>query len=247
MSAIQTSYDTVADEYVRRIYGELRHKPLDREWLDRFAATMRDAGEVCDLGCGPGHVTRHLLDQGVQICGIDLSPEMIVQARRLNPGIDFRQGDMTELSEADETWAGITAFYSIIHIPHERVVQALREMRRVLKPDGRLLMAFHIGDQPIHLNEWWERKVCLDFFYFSAAEMSQFLKCAGFEIEEVAEREPYPEVESQTRRAYILARRFEDSTTNEGFQPHAERAAISPQDEASPDRPIKNPTAQAPS
>ena len=245
MSATQTSYDAVADEYVRRIYDELRHKPLDREWLDRFAATMRDVGEVCDLGCGPGHVTRHLHDQGVQICGIDLSPEMIVQARRLNPGIDFRQGDMTELSEVDETWAGITAFYSIIHIPHGRVVQTLREMRRVLKPGGRLLMAFHIGDNPIHLDEWWGHEVCLDFFYFSAEEMSQFLKCAGFEIEEIVERDPYPEVESQTRRAYILARRVGESDAIEIARPGSQRPKISPQERVPAERPVKGPTTQS--
>jgi hypothetical protein len=35
---LRASYDRVADEYVRRIYDELRHKPFDREWLDRFAA-----------------------------------------------------------------------------------------------------------------------------------------------------------------------------------------------------------------
>jgi trans-aconitate methyltransferase len=55
---VQTAYDTVADEYVRRIYDELQHKPFDRELLDQFAARVRQSGMVCDLGCGPGHVAR---------------------------------------------------------------------------------------------------------------------------------------------------------------------------------------------
>jgi len=113
----QTSYDQVADEYVRRIFDELQHKPLDRQLLDRFAASVRDVGPACDMGCGPGHVARYLHEHGVQICGIDLSLAMVERARRLTPGVEFRQGDMVALDAPDEAWAGIVAFYSIIHIP----------------------------------------------------------------------------------------------------------------------------------
>ena len=54
-SDYQNSYDRVADEYVRRIFDELQHKPLDRQFLDRFAASVRDVGPTCDMGCGTGH------------------------------------------------------------------------------------------------------------------------------------------------------------------------------------------------
>jgi trans-aconitate methyltransferase len=60
MTDVRTSYDRVADEYVARIYGELQHKPFDREMLDRFAARVKPHGLICDLGCGPGHVARYL-------------------------------------------------------------------------------------------------------------------------------------------------------------------------------------------
>src|SRR4051812_42139384 len=103
---VETSYDAVADEYVRRIFHELRDKPLDRSLLDRFAALVRDSGPVCDIGCGPGHVARYLHERGVQVSGIDLSREMIDRARRLNPGVEFRQADMTALDVPDAAWAG---------------------------------------------------------------------------------------------------------------------------------------------
>src|SRR5262245_44613201 len=106
----QASYDLVADEYVRRIFEELQHKPFDRQLLDRFAARVRDAGPACDMGCGPGHVARYLHQQGVQVCGIDLSAAMVERARRLTPGLAFRQGYMMALDVPDQTWAGITAF-----------------------------------------------------------------------------------------------------------------------------------------
>src|SRR5919106_243783 len=78
----QRSYDLVADEYVRRIFEELQHKPLDRQFLDRFAASVRDVGPACDMGCGPGHVARYLHERGVRVCGVDLSAAMVKRASR---------------------------------------------------------------------------------------------------------------------------------------------------------------------
>jgi SAM-dependent methyltransferase len=145
----------VAEEYVRRIYDELRDKPLDRELLDRFSQQLRGRGSVCDIGCGPGHVARYLHDRGAQVCGLDLSLNMLLHAKRLNPAIHFIQGDVLKLGVADGAWAGITAFYCICNLPPADLPAAFAEMRRVLRPGGLLLLSFHIGDEVKHLDEWW--------------------------------------------------------------------------------------------
>jgi SAM-dependent methyltransferase len=203
----RTSYDRVAGEYVRRIFDELQHKPLDRQLLDRFAASVRDVGPACDMGCGPGHVARYLHVRGVQVCGVDLSAEMVERARHLTPAVEFQQGDMMALDIPDGTSVGIVAFYSVIHIPRTDMLHALGELRRVLRPGGLLLLTFHVGDDTIHLDQWWDQAVCVDFFFFRSAEMAGYLTSAGFVIEEIIEREPYPDVEHQSRRSYIFARR----------------------------------------
>jgi SAM-dependent methyltransferase len=201
----QISYDRLADEYVRRIYDELQHKPLDRQLLDEFAARVKGNGSVCDLGCGPGHVARYLREHGVQVCGLDLSSELVERARQLNPDVRFEQGNMFALNAADATWAGIVAFYSIIHIPRTDHVPVLSEMRRVLRSGGLLLLAFHVGDEVVHFDELWGQAVSLDFHLFCADAMVLALRRAGFEVEKIVERDPYPNVEAQTRRGYILA------------------------------------------
>ena len=132
---------------------------------------------------------------------------MVERARDLNPGIEFRQGNMLSLEAADEAWGAIVAFYSIIHIPRSDVPHALREMRRVLRPGGLLFLAFHEGDHIVHLDQWWGHEVSLDFVFFGREEMEDYLTAAGFTVEESITREPYPEVEHPSRRVYIVSQR----------------------------------------
>lgn len=206
ISDVQSGYDLVADEYARRIYDELRHKPWDRRLLDRFAESVRNVGEACDLGCGPGHVARYLQGRGLQVCGMDLSERMVQQARQLNPGIQFYQGDMRALPVPDDTWAGISGFYAIVNLAPRDLAQALREMRRVIVPGGKLLLAFHIGDDSSHVEELWDSGAALEFHFFRVGTVEGYIRRAGFEIQETLEREPHsPDVEYQSRRAYIFA------------------------------------------
>ena len=207
MSDIRQSYDAIADEYVRQIYDELQHKPLDRALLDRFANHIREAGQVCDIGTGPGHVARYLHERGVRVCGIDLSPAMIAQARRLNPEIEFRIGDMFALDLPDGSFAGMTSFYSIVNLPRDSIVRALRETHRVLQPHGLLLLAFHRGHETLRKEEMWGIPVSLDFVLFGREEMLGYLREAGFDVREVIERDPYPDVEHPSQRVYIFARK----------------------------------------
>jgi ubiquinone/menaquinone biosynthesis C-methylase UbiE len=206
--SVQENYDRLADEYARNLFHELEHKPLDRQLLDRFASDLAGRGQVCDMGCGPGQVARYLRDRGAEVSGLDLSLGMLEQARQLNPDIQFRQGDMLALDLPDESYAGIAAFYAIVNIPPASLPLALGEMHRVLKCRGLLLLAFHVGEEIVRPEQLWGQPVSMDFFFFPIKLIRQGLETFGFLIEDVVEREPYaPEVEHQSRRAYIFARK----------------------------------------
>ncbi len=205
--SIRESYDRLADEYARRLFHELEHKPLDRELLNRFAAKVAGRGEVCDVGCGPGQVARHLRDAGAKVFGLDLSPRMLEQARQFNPDISFLEGDMTSLDLPDGALAGIAAFYAIVNNAKESLPAVFREMHRVLQPRGLLLLAFHSGDETLHLDELWGRPIAMDFFFFEPTVIQHDLESSGFVVEEIVERGPYPEVEYPSRRAYLFARK----------------------------------------
>jgi len=200
------SYDRVAAAYAAQLAGELAHKPFDREWLDRFAARVRGHGPVCDVGCGPGHVAAYLHARGVDVLGVDLSPGMVEVALHSHPEIVFRTGDMGALEVADGAWAGVVAFYAIVHLHLGDVTPALRELRRVLQPEGLLLLAFHSGSEVVHRDELFGQPVQLDFQFFEQRDIEAALHEAGFDLLESVVRPPYPEVEYPSHRAYILAK-----------------------------------------
>jgi ubiquinone/menaquinone biosynthesis C-methylase UbiE len=206
--SVRENYDRLAYAYARRYLNELLSKPLDRELLNRFGVEVQGQGEVCDLGCGPGHIARFLRDAGASVFGVDLSPGMVEEARKLNPDISFRVGNMMALNLRDEAVAGIVAFYAIVNIPPGSLPIIFREMLRVLKPRGLLLLSFHIGDEIVCPDEILGVRTSMDFFFFQPIEIRRQLEATGFAVEDVIERGPYaPEVEYQSRRAYIFARK----------------------------------------
>jgi hypothetical protein len=70
-----------------------------------------------------------------------------------------------------------------------------------------MIVAFHMGKDSIHLDEWWGFQVSMDFHFFDPREVASVVEKSGFQIEKILEREPYLEVEHQSRRAYLFARR----------------------------------------
>lgn len=208
------SYDRVAEAYAGHFLGELDTKPLDRMLLDLLIAQVDGLGSIADIGCGPGHVARYLHDHGAPALGIDLSPRMVEVAATAHPGIGFRVGDMRALDVPDQSWGGLVAFYSIIHLPPEALRTAAAEFLRVLKPGGHALISFHLTDSaeiPLtdgirHMDEFLGEPVDLDFHFHSRATVESAFASAGFVQDVFIERNPY-ESEVRTTRAYLLAHR----------------------------------------
>jgi SAM-dependent methyltransferase len=205
-AGIVPSYDSIAEEYAGTYFDELDGKPFDRTILDLFAAGVAGRGRVCDLGCGPGQIARYLAARGVDVFGIDASAGMVTTARRLNPKLEFHQGDFFRLDLADQALAGIAAFYSLIHCERGDLARALGELRRVLAPGGRLLMAVHAGTGEVTREEAYGKRTALVATLFSEQEVRAALASAGLRVDELTQRPPYSS-EYQSTRIYALATR----------------------------------------
>jgi SAM-dependent methyltransferase len=200
-------YDAVAKEYTTKFVGELADKPFDRELLRGFDEITGPIGPVCDLGCGPGQVARHLRELGADAFGIDGSAAMVAEARKCHPGLNFVQGDMRSLPLSSGSLGGIAAFYSAIHLSLEELTGALSEWGRVIRAEGSLLLSYHVGSQVVHFDNWWDCPVDLDFHFFQPNEMDELIRASKFRIQNHWQRAPY-EFEHPSIRGYILGTRL---------------------------------------
>jgi ubiquinone/menaquinone biosynthesis C-methylase UbiE len=205
LNKIARAYDTVAKEYAEAFAGEHEKKPKDQEILRRFSQEIGDSRPVWDFGCGPGQTTKYLKDLGIEISGLDLSEKILEQAKKVHPEINFQKGNILELEFENDSIAGVVAFYAMVHFTQEQVEIACREVFRVLQPGGLFLFTYHIGEETLHVDEFLGKKVDIDVMFFTTDFIFSCLKDSGFEKIEIIEREPYPEVEYESRRAYVFA------------------------------------------
>ncbi|MFK3672298.1 class I SAM-dependent DNA methyltransferase [Leifsonia aquatica] len=210
-AATRIAYDAVAQDYADLLRGDLRGNTFDRAVLGIFAEQVNGdgGGRVADLGCGPGRITGHLAELGLDVSGLDLSPGMVEVARREHPGIPFSVGSMLDLPFGEAELAGALAWYSIIHIPQEEQDALFREFARVVRPGGRLVLAFQVstaGDEDVvQLTHAYGHDIDLRTRRQSPERVRGRLIAAGFALTGEVLREPVaPE---KTRQAYLLARR----------------------------------------
>ena len=204
--ALVRGYAAIARAYRAELGDELANKPLDRAFLDMFAEQTR-GGCVLDVGCGPGHVAAYLARRGAEVEGLDLSPEMIEEARVSQPGLAFTVGDMFALPHADASVRGVVAFYAIVHLQTAELGAPFGEFHRVLEPGGLVAVAFHVGSETVHVDELFGCQTALDFVFHPPEAVIEKLVAAGFTVEARLDREPHPGAEHPSRRSYLLARR----------------------------------------
>jgi SAM-dependent methyltransferase len=209
LEAIRGAYDAVARAYAERFRDELESKPLDRALLEVFAERVKGRGVVADLGTGPGHVARYLHRLGVEVVGVDLSPRMLEEARRLSGDlpITWRGGNLLHLDVPEGALAGVVAFYAHVHVPGEHLVGAFCELNRVLAAGAPALLAFHVGDDVLELDTWFDQPVRLDFHFHGWSRVLSALDRAGLTVEAKLERLPHVPLEHPSMRGYVLARR----------------------------------------
>jgi ubiquinone/menaquinone biosynthesis C-methylase UbiE len=147
------SYDKQMAFWERRLFGD------GRQWVCAQAV-----GDVLEVAIGTGRNLPYY-PHGVRLTGIELSPAMLELARRqaqqLDVEVDLHLGDAQALDLPDASFDTVVCTLSLCAIPDER--RAVAEMRRVLRPGGRLLLLDHVAAAPrwVRTIQWLLERVTI--------------------------------------------------------------------------------------
>lgn len=210
--AIRLAYNTVAGDYVTAFADDLEGLPLDRSILDRADRQVAPDGLVLDLGCGPGQVAHHFADRGRRVVGLDLASEMLARAAERTPAAAFVCGDMAALPFRSGSFGLVVAFYSVQHLSRPGLQRAVGEMHRLLIPNGTLVLATHLGDGEVFIDEFLDHRIeTIGGILYTDDELREVLRSGLFELDDVRHRSPLAH-EYPSRRIYVIARARAAST-----------------------------------
>jgi ubiquinone/menaquinone biosynthesis C-methylase UbiE len=206
-SKTRLAYDLAAQKYHDLFHNEMNEKEYDRILIDSFAGRFNKDSVILDAGCGPsGQIGKYIFDKGIQVVGVDISDKCVELARFYNPNIMFECGNTSDLPFDDGSFEGLISYYSIINTPKIYVNRIFAEFRRVLKPDGYLLVAVKAGTTEGYNCDLLGIKTDIYFTLFTEEEISGYFQKAGFHLEFIEKRNPY-DFEISNERVFAIGKR----------------------------------------
>ena len=150
---VARGYDRIGEAYGKhatRSRTEQRNR-YEAVLLDRLPAGAR----VLDLGCGSGIPTTRRLARRFRVTGVDVSTRQVARARDNVPGAAFICADFGSLGFAPGSFDGVSAFYSIVHLPRDEQGALLSSVVTWLRPGGLLVAAMGTGDHEVDFDQSW--------------------------------------------------------------------------------------------
>ena len=172
---VERGYDKIAEKY---------HLARDRfsheKELKEFIKFIPKNGKILDAGCGAGiPVAKTLSDSGFKVVGIDISEKMLELAKKHVPHATFIKMDMANVEFKNESFDGITAFYSLIHVPKEKHEKIFMDFYSILKKGGIALLC--LGPEEWEATEGY-MGTRMFWSQHSPEKSLDMIKKAGFEV-----------------------------------------------------------------
>lgn len=176
----QSSYESSAAQYAKNI---LHLHPKNEG--EKFCEMLPDHARVLDLGCGSGRDAKIFSGMGLEVIGIDFSPQMIEIARQTSPQSKFYAMNLENLDFPPHSFQGVWANSSILHVPKNQMIALLSQIHKILMPDGVLYLSLKKGSGEVverdhrygGLKKFWS--------FFQEIEVQDFLEEAQFKIHEI--------------------------------------------------------------
>lgn len=184
------SYDASAEKYAKNT--ENFHP---KEEAEKFLSLLPKKAKILDIGCGPGRDAKLFLSHGFDVTGIDISSKMIQVAKENAPGGSFQVMDIESLNFPSETFDGIWANNSLLHIPKKNMPFVFQKMCEALKPNGILYVSLKQSEESEALMPDSRYKGLEKFWaFYDQSELLTLLNKTNFQIIDtniVEKKRPY--------------------------------------------------------
>lgn len=207
------AYDGYADAFAAEATVNAYNALYDRPTVLSLIGDVSGLS-VLDAGCGPGLYLAELSARGARAIGFDQSADMVRHARqRLGPGVPIRQHDLDDpIDWLPDAAVDLVLVALVIHYVRDRVA-ALREIHRILRPDGRLIVStshptwdwLHDGGSYFdarQAEETWSCGLLHRYWRQPLQRWTEEFTAAGFVIEHLVEHRPDPAMASRHPREY---------------------------------------------
>jgi SAM-dependent methyltransferase len=211
VAGARETYDAMAADYVAEVekspYIGLYEQPGLRSLVPAVAGRR-----VLDAGCGAGRNSVWLVEQGADVVGLDASPEMLRRARTRVPAAALSLADLAEPLDLEDDSFDIAIASLVMHYLRDWV-PTLRELRRVLRPDGAFVLSTHHPAAALKLSrsgDYFATELVVDRWSLAERDYDvefwrrpfRAIAKGGFGIDELSEPQPLPECRNRFPQAW---------------------------------------------
>ena len=167
---------------IAKIYADYTFNRLFQYHLNEFISLIPKDAKILDIGCGSGRDVQYFLDYNLNPTGIDISHEMINEAKTRVPNGDFKKMDMRNLKFKENTFDALWACASLLHISRKELPKVLQNLNKIIKPNGILFIALKEGEGSKIIREQKYKDLPRLFVYYNKSEIEKLINENGFSI-----------------------------------------------------------------
>ncbi|MBI3559611.1 class I SAM-dependent methyltransferase [Candidatus Gottesmanbacteria bacterium] len=172
-------YNAMAEKYAKKLND---FAPLPER--KKFIALLPNHAHILDVGCGPGRDADYFTANGSSVTGVDFSEKLLEIARLRVPQALFYKQDFRLLHFPKQSFDGIWACASLLHLKRDEVPMVLNNFFQLLKSGGILFIMVKEGKGEADVAEELSSNLSRHFIYFQREELKKLLKNTGFEVVE---------------------------------------------------------------
>jgi len=173
--------------------------------FDLFCSTLKKDAEILELACGPGNITKYLLDKrpDFKILGTDLAPKMVELAKINNPTAEFELMDCREIVKLEKKYDAIMCGFCLPYLSREEALQLIADASHILKPGGVIYISTMEDDYAKSAFKKGSTGEEIFMHYHQADYLTQALKENKFMVIDL-KRQDYPEKDGTKTTDLIL-------------------------------------------